>query len=855
MKSPDSIPSSTEALKPTVEFRDLAELEEYLSWKQEVPEPIRKVVEGAMLGREGQIETDLPHTKEFLRVLQELFAHGKFVDDVSSDSLVRNLLDPLARIETQNGFINLFETMIDPQTSWLLKKRLYETQIKPAFDWIVERDVSLAMKKAEEELQKEKKKGDEKDKDKSEEEANIESEGKEEKHQVPPSSDESLSSMEAGGEKKEGVPKEYFTINPYYGGYAKSHIYERFDLNSLHFIPEKKELFSIGENDKNIEYDKTSTRVMYGLIRGGEPLAIPLYYNFVIDPSSLVTSTPEGGARFLKDKDGIWYLSVDKPGVWNYSFIIGKSLVELREENISDKEKEKNRKEEKEIENQGKLSDELVGKIKELKDQRTPPMKQARELVKFIKSQLTYSNDHDAWQKYVGTPDNFFTEIWKGKEADCHVANTLAFRALKEAGLTCRFVNGHYVKDKNDKGEAIMHSGSGHAWIEVWDSIGRKWLRMDATPSGDPTIDEGEQDKDLEDPKEEDEGDYGERDEIMDEKEVKKQIEKKKGESKKAKEKKVVNIEEAKFSSEAGCTEIQAREFLKDLERVRKIKNEKGESISDLLLDEWQKIVEERKVKKSEYRGPVRMDRGDILTDPVSAVIDLKSREFNPTGFEIRQTTEKIDYDFGGINVLFSLDLSGSMINPDSVSGRKKSDVQRDTALLFVDSLMQCAFLHRRESTETDLLPLKIMVTVASDHGQVKLPLTDRWGPKEQWQFYSALNQLASGGTPTHETLEYIRQAIEGENKILEEKRVSVNQKPINYVIETSDGAPDDLDETLSKHDELAKMKNTVVRAYVIGDVDINRPEYTKLSSFSVLAQAMADDIIDQFHKLKPKIG
>lgn len=248
------------------------------------------------------------------------------------------------------------------------------------------------------------------------------------------------------------------------------------------------------------------------------------------------------------------------------------------------------------------------------------------------------------------------------------------------------------------------------------------------------------------------------------------------------------------------------------------------------------------------------MSEGEILEDPIATLMDLGAGSFNPTGFS-RETVEvKKAYDFGGINVLFSIDLSGSMSNPDSVSGRPKSDVQRDAIFLMVDSLMQCAFLHRRDSTETDLLPLKIMITVASDRGEVKLPLTDRWGPKEQWQFYSALKQLASGGTPTHETMDLIRQAITIENQELAKNNISEDRMPINYVIETSDGVPDDLGETLREHDKLARIKNTVVRGYVIGGTVIRRSEYTPLQSFSALATTMATDIIEQFQKLKPKI-
>lgn len=594
---------------------------------------------------------------------------------------------------------------------------------------------------------------------------------------------------------------------------------------------------------------------MSGLIRGGESLAIPMYYDFVIDPESIKIDAPKGSVELTKE-DGIYRLRVNKPGVWNYRFVIGKRIMEERSTYIRGKTKSDRGKGRGEEKKEGDMPlaipDECVTKITELKAENLPPMRLARELVKFVRSSLKYSNNKEAWEGYVNSPENFFHNIWQGKEADCHVSNTLAFRLLAEAGVTCRFVNGHYVKGRNKKGEAVMHSGSGHAWLEVWDSMSMKWLRLDATPSGDPTIDEAEQEKDLEEPKEKDEGDYGGDDDlIMDEKKLEEAISIMK---KQKREVKLVSREDTVFAKEAGCTEAQAKEILDAFQRVREIKDENGESISEKLISEWERIVEERAVEQSEYTGPVKMSEGEILEDPVATLMDLGAGSFNPTGFS-RETIEvKKAYDFGGINVLFSVDLSGSMSSPDSVSGRPKSDVQRDAIFLMVDSLMQCAFLHRRDSTEADLLPLKIMITVASDHGEVKLPLTDRWGPKEQWQFYSALKQLASGGTPTHETMDLIRQAITMENQELAQNNISEDRMPINYVIETSDGVPDDLGETLREHDKLARIKNTVVRGYVIGGTVIRRSEYTPLQSFSALATTMATDIIEQFQKLKPKI-
>ena len=253
-----------------------------------------------------------------------------------------------------------------------------------------------------------------------------------------------------------------------------------------------------------------------------------------------------------------------------------------------------------------------------------------------------------------------------------------------------------------------------------------------------------------------------------------------------------------------------------------------------------------------EYRGPVRMDEGDRLEDPATALIDIRSREFNPGGFEKDEIVEKVEMSFGGINVFFSFDLSGSMSGSDGASGRSKADVQRDAALLFVDGLMQCSYIGRQEGDESNLLPLKIMVTLASDAGDVRLHLTDKWGPPEQWAFYSALTKLASGGTPTHQTLALIERDFDQELASLRKKNIPPEKMPINYTAEISDGSPDDFTATENMHERL-KAKGMAVRSYVVGGTSASADAAPPLSSFAELPRILGRDIVENFKKLRPR--
>ncbi|MEI6378572.1 MAG: transglutaminase domain-containing protein [Candidatus Falkowbacteria bacterium] len=803
---------------PKFEFKDLAEVEQYLDWKEAVPAEVRRLVEGAMLDKQVEAsQTELALCDKFLDSLGQSLRQKGLSGVNISDPKIQNLLAPLEKVETKGGFLNVFESLTNPATSWSLKRQIYETQIKAALDWLVDQDLN----KLAEQSQTESEEGDEQEKGSD---------------QAPPSSEDVKSSMEGKTEKQEGEPNAFFRVKPFYGGYYKQLVFNKFDLQDLRWGKQE----SSYQPAETIALDTLKTRIIQGKVNGKAPLSLPLPCGWAPDVSSLQTDAPNG-AEISINQDGLYYLNLNDQGVFDYQLKIGPKQAQTADSKLS------------EAEVSGQLPEELSVKIAELKKSRQPKMKQLRELVKFIRNSLTYSNSNEAWQKYASQPAEFFARLWDGKEADCFVANTLAVRALSEIDNRVNFVGGYYVKDKNKEGEAIMHAGNGHAWLEVWDELSRRAVRLDATPKGDPNLDEQEQEQDLDG--ESGEGDFGEsEDELMSEDEAKKKIEElKKGQG--AKEKRQAapaDLEKARFAELAECSQGQAQEFFDALERVRQIKDAQGQSISEQMKNEWKKIIVERKTETTDYRGPVRMDEGDRLEDPVSARIDIRSHEFNPTGFEKQETVEKVEMDFGGINIFFSFDLSGSMNEADGASGRRKADVQRDVALLFVDSLMQCAYVSRQQGDGTELLPIKLMATVASSKGETKLNLTDRWTPKEQWALYASLNKLAGGSTPTHQTLQLIEREFDQEMTAVKKKKIPKEKWPLNYVAEISDGDPDDFAQTEKLH-QILKDKGAVVRSYAIGGASASADAAEPLSSFEQLPQILSKDLIEKFKQLHPR--
>jgi len=806
------------------EFKDLAEAEEYLDWKNSVPVEIRRLVESAMLEKYIKPDqTGLILKDQFLNTLGDSLREKRFTTQSGHDPKIYNFLEPLEKVRTKGGYLNVFETLTNPSTSWSMKKSIYEMQIKVALDWLVNYDLNNLTKQIMEQDETE----------------NAQHQKQKNKDSDIPSTNEKVAPGGDTGEKKEGEPMAaLFSVNPFFGGYYRQLRFNRFELDKLEWQKPENEFDKIEIIN---DYDPLSARIISGKIQGGSPLAIPLPYDWTIDPESLTIDAPTDSAKLLKNKDGFWYLKVDVEGIFQYCVRSGKTQRVKEDAKLA------------EAQIAGILPHELKEKIEELKKARYPQLKLKREVVKLIKNNLKYITSDQLNNYYKQKPAEVFNRIWEKKEANCYWANTLAARAIAEIDNEWAFIGGFSVREKDEFGNAILHAGNGHSWLEVWDPMSQRVIRLDATPKGDPNVDEEQQEKDLNE--ESAEGDWGESDdELASIEETEQKIKEMQGSNMQERKKPITQTDllQARFAELAECSALEAQEFLRALERVRQIKDNKGNSISNLLIDEWKKITIQRKIESTEYRGPVRMDEGDRLDDPVSARIDIRGRQYNPTGFEKEQKIKKLESDFGGINIYFSFDLSGSMGQPDQASGRKKSDVQRDVALLFVDSLMQCSYLTRQSGQNSDLLPIKIMITLASDRGKVKLHLTDRWSPKEQWAMYSALNKLASGGTPTHETLQLIEMDFDKELAVLKNKKISKEKLPLHYVAEISDGEPDDFAQTEEMHHNL-KEKGAVIRSYVIGNKSPSQDVTEPIESFSDLPQILASDLMEKFKKLNPK--
>lgn len=835
-------PEAAEAERPAFRISTRAEAEAYKQWKAGVPGPFRSLVESVMTGKPPTPkETGLPRVDAFLRTAASSLADPNATLPADADPFMREFFEGLKTITTNEGPANALELLTSRDIPFETKSDIWKNHIASMVEWLADQDLTPPEEIAEEKQPEQPPQPPEG----GGEEQGETAPGPQDDSLPPPETDEMQPSMDEMAEQKEkGGGKAYFTVTPFYGGYFRQNLYGEWDDATLKWKAKSTPEQPLAEQAADI----LSSRLLQGSVRGRQKIAIPLPYNWVVNGRSLQTSAPGEAVRLTQDGHGNAHIEIDADGVFSYNLIIGKR-TEGKAVSLPPGETESR--------SASRLPGELAQKIVDLGKSKLTAAGRARMLIKAVRERLEYSNDSNMNAVYRADTVAYFERIWQEKKADCDVANTVAATALRPAGIPSRLATGYYVKNAAPGGKAEMTSGMGHAWLEVFDADAKQWFRADATPKGDPTLDEERPD---EEPQQSGEGDYGEQEaEIMSDEDLEKLIESlEQGEGKAEASKTSQERGEEQFAREAGISEREAREVLEMFRRVREIKNEKGERIQQQLIGAWKQLVQSRRAEQKEYQGPVRMSEGDELTEPALAVIDIAAGEKNPSGFEKIERVEKRIKLFGGLDIYLAADLSGSMSEVDPESGRVKAELQRDAVMLYVDSLMQCAFLSRQAQGRLTA-PLPIRVQITSFHGDVStdLPLAASWGPKEQYALYKALVRTAGGGTPDASALRLIKERIEAEREVWEKARHKPGeQAPIAFVAAFLDGGSDNPSATKSALSELREA-GTVAYGYGMTAAAkpikaIYAPNSSVIETLDKLAPAVASDTIAVFQELYP---
>ncbi|MFH1098957.1 MAG: transglutaminase domain-containing protein [Candidatus Uhrbacteria bacterium] len=734
---------------------------------------------------------------------------------------VLRIAEQVRKSRSEEGEVDVFDLLTSDAVPAGAKARWFEAQLASVVRWLEQRDLADARAQAEQQPP---------------EDVLEEKERAPEQNVPPPASDTLRPTMDERERAKEGEPGAWFTIRPPFGGYWREQDYDVWNGKTLEWeqLPPPHRFWKTLDAGVTAITDESSRRVVSGTIRAGSRthLPMPVDAGFVPDVASLrIIGGGSAEAEVLTDGRGGCEVYVEGDGLAAFSIEIGKGRSEPRAASgdVVD------------ALNGHPIGAEAQGAVEAAIASGEAPYEQARQIKRFVKQFLTYSNDSSLNAVYRGgDPNGYFERIEQHKKADCDVGNTYAARLLAGASIPFRMVDGHYVKTKDRTGAAVISSGTGHAWLEVWDPTtpgGRDggWHRLDATPLGDPNMDEGEPDEMTDDAITE--GDFGEED--VSSKELEEMIREAQKELDKREQSAEVQQRLA-FAAEAGegCTEQEAAELLQFIKQVRNMRDREGRNIRDRLITEFSKIVKENIVERPAYRAPVRMSRGAELEDPVAAVLDLRAGSQDPTGFGRSERKVEREQVMGGMDVVLVADKSGSM------SDRWRE--QQATLFLIFDALNEAADQFKRYRVRL-LSPVDVQFGLVSFRGkdakrkaeaEVELPLGSVWGPKEQLRVWRALQGNVGGGTPDHLGMEAAEAMLEVPTPSRSPSARGGEKERVQVVLEYSDGGSDDATAFAAA---IAVLRNQGIVA------DSYRQDLSGFPSW------VAEHIIAAAAKLKPK--
>lgn len=588
--------------------------------------------------------------------------------------------------------------------------------------------------------------------------------------------EEEYSPHRAPEQESEGLPDEAIaTISPFFGGYVIDAVFDQYDPVTLTWKTSGRRFQELPAQT----LDESRARLYRSRVKEGRGL-VKLPRGWSADASSMQwsSSVPQE-SRMEVDQNGIVRVKTSDEISVGYSVKIAPSPDAIPLAPPTGEVPEI----------QDRFPSELLDATRGIMKAPVSDVVKVRRIALLIHKHLEYDKDIKWEAVYKAEPAAYFEKIWEHKKAKCDEANSLLVRLLTKVGLHARFMGGHSVRAKSPAGEAMLLESNRHAWASAWDADANKWIRLDATPAGDPNVDQEEQQEEL------GEGDYGEQEaELMSEEELEKRLEEAQREEEEERERKEADDPILAYAKEAECSPEEAREVLQKIDSLRK-------TYARVLADadkQWQTLVRANLRERIVDRGPVPMSQMDEI-DPdelVSGFIEMMAGEKDPLIGQREELEQKKEKWFGGYEVYITADLSGSM--KDFVGGVQKSKMQRDMVFLLVDSVMNAAVVAKQAQQRLKSpMPVKVSLTVFGSETEIALPLTQHWTPKEQLKLYRALDAVVGGGTPDHDALTLIERQIAQATK---DEQVSRTKKPDmkkhgwetrRFVIAVADGDSD----------------------------------------------------------------
>jgi len=663
-------------------------------------------------------------------------------------------------------------TLLDPSIPWVIKQNRMETRVLG----------DLRGRRA----------LDKRDSQQSPQKADQEKENGDQPTSPPPANDEAKPGMDEMQKGKEGeIPPAIWTISPAYGGYYKEQVFNRWDtttnswkadynLQPVVFPSQPSEVSS----DMGSSQSKPQSLTISCSPSSNGQIRIPMPYGYDIDPTSYKSF------EFLNiDQNGDYILKPLHGGGTEEIYLTRTSQSRIRNSGLAL------------VTIPSNLTDETSKKLAEVNGSKKGNLQKARALSSYTMRRLTYSNDSSYNSRYDSDSKGYIGAIDELKQADCDVANTYFASLCGKLNIPVRFVVGHMVKGKDKQGNARVTSGTGHAWCEVWDEVESKWVRVDATPPGDPNMEE-KQEKGESVP-----GDYGEQEALGPTDEELAKLESQLSE---LTERLSYTPAERELAEAAGVDLKEARSIVKEIHTAEGTRLKNGELVTDVLSQLFSRIVETRKTSTPDYTGPLRKrEGGEEIEDIVAHVVGVKSGEQDPISRQIPSERIHQAASFGGFDVYFVGDKSGSM--SQTVDGETKWKMQRQAQYLILSSLNRFSEnLRRAETIMTD--PLNVRTEAISfrdsDEIDVDKPLSAQFTPADKVTLWKSLGNQGSGNGDIA-ALTQIHEQIKAE--VAEAEQQGKKDNRLRIVIACSDGYPDDEKMVHQLAADLGKLNAVVV--------------------------------------------
>jgi len=459
------------------------------------------------------------------------------------------------------------------------------------------------------------------------------------------------------------------------------------------------------------------------------------------------------------------------------------------------------------------LSEQTNEKLDEIAKNKRGNIARAKAIKRYVVQRIQYLAPKDRKEAeyfnniYRTSPEGFVGSVDEIRKGDCDVVNTYFAGLCSKLDIPVRHCVGHSVKGKDKEGRASINSGTGHGWSEVWDEIKKVWTRMDATPAGDPNLEDQDESKDNKD--EAAPGDYGGQEAVSPTDEQLEDLRKKLAERK---EELSYTKEERQLAESAGVELKEARQIIKEINQAEQARLPNGELVVDALSRVFNAIVESRKTTRLVYQGPVRKrEGGEAIEDIVRHKIGIMAGDTDPLSRERPKQEIKEEKTLGGFDVYIIGDKSGSM--GSEIESETLWQIQRRAEYLIFSSLhrfkrnLERAFLQKENTLSVRTQGISFRDSGPDDIDLDK-PLSSEFTSKDKVKMWRSLTERGSGNGDTA-ALSYVYEQIKKEIEDIKKRGAEDNR--LRIVIACSDGEPDSPSGVRGLAEKIGKQNVVVV--------------------------------------------